>query len=75
MEVVEDPVADVEMDDVEMDDVDSTSSISAQQLMPPDSHVEDTMQLAEYHPPPPMQQEDRLVSDLKWREQEEDVSR
>uniref|UniRef100_A0AAV1T2C8 Uncharacterized protein n=1 Tax=Peronospora matthiolae TaxID=2874970 RepID=A0AAV1T2C8_9STRA len=41
MEDVEDPVA-----DVEMDDVDSTSSVSAQQLMPPDRHVEDTMQLA-----------------------------
>ena len=52
MEYVEDPVADVEMYDVEMDDVDSTSSVSAQQLMPPDRHVKDTMQLAEYHPPP-----------------------
>uniref|UniRef100_A0AAV1VC90 Uncharacterized protein n=1 Tax=Peronospora matthiolae TaxID=2874970 RepID=A0AAV1VC90_9STRA len=38
MEGVEDPVA-----DVEMDDVDSTLSVSAQQLMPPDRHVEDTM--------------------------------
>ena len=56
MEDVEDLVA-----DVEIDDVDSTSSVSAQQLMPPDSHVEYTMQLAEYYPPPQMQHEDRLV--------------
>ena len=61
MEDVEDPIADVEMDDVGMDDVDSTSSVSAQQLIPPDRHVEETMQLAEYHPPPQMQQENRLV--------------
>ena len=61
MEDVDDPVADVEMDDVEMDDMNSTSSVSAQQLMPPESHVEDTIQPAEYHPPPQMQQENRLV--------------
>ena len=61
MEDVEDPIADVEMDDVGMDDVDSTSSVSEQQLIPPDRHVEETMQLAEYHPPPQMQQENRLV--------------
>ncbi|CEG42337.1 FOG: Transposon-encoded proteins with TYA, reverse transcriptase, integrase domains in various combinations [Plasmopara halstedii] len=56
MEVVEEPVA-----DVELDDIDHAPSIDVQRLMHSESPVINRLELMEYHQPTQVQHEDRLV--------------